>query len=85
MPAPGPTARNIAGAQTMAPEAQAAMIRSMVARLAARLEEHPQDKEGWARLAHAYDVLGETDKADMARRRAGVAAERPARALAAPR
>ncbi len=61
----------------MAPEAQAAMIRGMVARLAARLEQHPDDKEGWARLAHAYDVLGEPDKAEMARRRAGAAAARP--------
>jgi cytochrome c-type biogenesis protein CcmH len=77
-PASGPTARDIAPAQTMAPDAQAAMIRGMVARLAARLEQHPDDKEGWMRLAHAYDVLGEPDKAEMARRRAGAAAERPA-------
>jgi cytochrome c-type biogenesis protein CcmH len=58
-----------------APGTQAAMIRGMVARLAARLEQHPDDKEGWARLAHAYDVLGEPDKAEKARRRAGAAAE----------
>jgi cytochrome c-type biogenesis protein CcmH len=75
-PVPGPTARDVAAAQTMAPEAQAAMIRGMVARLAARLEQHPDDKEGWARLAHAYDVLGEPDKAENARRRAGAAAPR---------
>jgi cytochrome c-type biogenesis protein CcmH len=75
--APGPTAGDIAAARTMAPEAQAAMIRGMVARLAARLEQHPDDKEGWARLAHAYDVLGEPDKAEMARRRAAAAAARP--------
>jgi len=69
----GPTA-----GQPMTPDAQAAMIRGMVARLAARLEQHPDDREGWARLAHAYDVLGEPDKAEMARRRADAAAEAPA-------
>jgi cytochrome c-type biogenesis protein CcmH len=53
------------------------MIRGMVARLAARLQQHPDDREGWARLAHAYDVLGETDKAEMARARA-TAGEAPA-------
>jgi len=42
-----------------------------VERLAARLEQQPDDKEGWARLAHAYDVLGEADKAKVARARAG--------------
>jgi cytochrome c-type biogenesis protein CcmH len=72
--APGPTSADIAAARTMAPEAQADMVRGMVARLAARLEQHPDDKEGWARLAHAYDVLGEPDKAAMARRRAGATA-----------
>ncbi len=45
------------------------MIRGMVDRLAARLEQNPNDKEGWTRLAHAYDVLGETDKAEAARAR----------------
>jgi cytochrome c-type biogenesis protein CcmH len=68
-----------------APEAQAAMIRGMVARLAARLEQHPDDKEGWARLAHAYEVLGEPDKAATARRRADSAAEGRVGAAAAPR
>jgi cytochrome c-type biogenesis protein CcmH len=77
--APPAAAGPASAAQTMTPEAQAAMIRGMVARLAARLEQHPDDKEGWARLAHAYDVLGEPDKAETARRRAGETAERPAR------
>jgi len=60
----------MAAAQAMSPEQQQAMIRGMVDRLAARLEQNPDDKEGWARLAHAYDVLGETDKAQTARIRA---------------
>jgi cytochrome c-type biogenesis protein CcmH len=67
----GPTAQDIAGARSMSPEERQAMIRSMVERLAARLDQQPDDKEGWARLAHAYDVLGEADKAKAARVRAG--------------
>ena len=66
----GPTAQDIAAARSMSPDERQAMIRSMVERLAARLEQQPDDKEGWARLAHAYDVLGETDKAEAARARA---------------
>jgi len=69
-PSTGPTAQDVAAAQAMSPEQQQAMIRGMVDRLAARLEQNPDDKEGWARLAHAYDVLGETDKAQTARVRA---------------
>jgi len=69
-PSTGPTAQDVAAAQAMSPEQQQAMIRGMVDRLAARLEQNPDDKEGWARLAHAYDVLGETDKAQTARIRA---------------
>jgi cytochrome c-type biogenesis protein CcmH len=69
-PAPGPTMRDVAAAQSMSPEERQAMIRSMVDRLAARLEANPNDKEGWSRLAHAYDVLGETAKAEAARVRA---------------
>jgi cytochrome c-type biogenesis protein CcmH len=79
----GPTAQDIAAAQAMTPQERAAMIRGMVARLAARLQQHPDDKEGWARLAHAYDVLGETNKAAMARSRAAAAAE-PAISPGAP-
>jgi cytochrome c-type biogenesis protein CcmH len=66
----GPTAQDVAAAQSMSPEERQAMIRSMVDRLAARLEQNPNDKDGWTRLAHAYDVLGETQKAEAARTRA---------------
>jgi cytochrome c-type biogenesis protein CcmH len=69
----GPTAQDVTSAQSMSPEERQAMIRSMVERLAARLEQQPDDKEGWARLAHAYDVLGETAKAEAARGRAQAA------------
>jgi len=53
------------------------MIRGMVDRHAARLEQNPNDKDGWARLAHAYEVLGETDKAQAARARAAAASPSP--------
>lgn len=39
------------------------MVQSMVTRLAARLEEEPDDLEGWLHLANAYTVLGELDAA----------------------
>jgi cytochrome c-type biogenesis protein CcmH len=66
----GPNAQDLAAAQSMSPEERQTMIRSMVERLAARLEQQPGDREGWARLAQAYDVLGETEKAQAARARA---------------
>jgi len=66
----GPTAQDVAAARSMSPEERQAMIRGMVDRLAARLEQNPNDKDGWIRLAHAYDVLGETEKAEAARARA---------------
>jgi cytochrome c-type biogenesis protein CcmH len=69
-PSPGPTAKDVAAAQAISPQERQAMVRSMVDRLAARLEQNPSDKEGWTRLAHAYDVLGETEKAEAARTRA---------------
>ena len=71
--AAGPSAQDIAAAQSMAPEERQAMIRGMVERLAARLEQNPGDREGWTRLAHAYEVLGETEKAQAARARAEAA------------
>jgi cytochrome c-type biogenesis protein CcmH len=69
----GPTAQDVAAAQAMSPDDRQAMIRGMVERLAARLEQNPDDQEGWARLAHAYDVLGDTEKAQAARARAEAA------------
>jgi cytochrome c-type biogenesis protein CcmH len=71
----GPNAQDIAAAQSMSPEERQAMIRGMVERLAARLEQQPNDKEGWSRLAHAYDVLGDAEKARAARARAAAAGE----------
>ncbi len=79
---PGPGAGDIAAARSMSPDERQAMIRGMVERLAARLEANPGDKEGWTRLAHAYDVLGEPEKAAAARARADAPAPSPAPASA---
>ncbi|HJN23048.1 MAG TPA: c-type cytochrome biogenesis protein CcmI [Rhodospirillales bacterium] len=45
-------------------------IRAMVEKLAAKLAKRPDDMEGWSRLARAYEVLGETEKAAVARNQA---------------
>lgn len=68
--APGPSLQDMEAAERMSTEERAAMIRSMVERLAARLQTNPNDREGWLRLARAYEVLGETEKAKDARTRA---------------
>lgn len=54
---PGPTAEDVAAASQMTSDEQTKMIRSMVERLAGRLEENPDDIEGWLRLARAQAVL----------------------------
>jgi len=45
---------------------QLAMIRGMVASLAAKLQANPDDADGWVRLVRAYAVLGDTVKRDEA-------------------
>lgn len=67
---PGPSQEDVENAQQMTSDEQMEMIRSMVQRLADRLEADPSDHAGWLRLAQAYDVLGETEKAENARRHA---------------
>lgn len=49
---------------------QAKMIQNMVEGLAARLQETPQDGEGWARLGRAYAVLDQWTRAAEAYGRA---------------
>jgi cytochrome c-type biogenesis protein CcmH len=71
--ASGPNASDIEAAAQMSPEQRMAMIRSMVAGLAAKLEANPDDAAGWRRLARAYQVLGEADKAKEALGRAEAA------------
>lgn len=69
----GPSAATVAAAADMSPADRQAMIQSMVDKLAARLAEHPEDTAGWDRLAHAYEVLGQPDKAAAARAKAQAA------------
>ena len=61
------TAKATAGAS---PEERRAMIESMVERLASRLEQQPDDAEGWARLGRSYMVLQQPAKARDAYARA---------------
>ena len=56
---PGPSREDIAAAQELSPEDRQEMIRSMVDRLATRLETNPGDLAGWRRLARARKVLGQ--------------------------
>ena len=64
LPTPsGPSREQMQAAESMAPEDRAAMIRDMVAGLAARLEEQSGDIEGWRMLGRSYQVLGEPQKA----------------------
>jgi cytochrome c-type biogenesis protein CcmH len=59
----GPDAAAVAAAQQMDPAQRDAMIRGMVAKLAVDLDAHPDDLQGWLRLARSYGVLGDSDKA----------------------
>jgi len=66
---PAPSQAEMDAAADMSDQEREEMIRSMVDRLAARLEQEPDDLAGWQRLARAYEVLGETEKAKDARAR----------------
>ena len=65
----GPSAEDIEAAGEMSAEDQQAMIRGMVESLAERLQDAPDDPEGWRMLARSYGVLGEAEKAVEAHRR----------------
>lgn len=82
----GPSAEDIAAASEMSAEDRGEFIRSMVDRLASRLEENPNDLDGWIRLANAYRVLGENPQALSAYEQAAglletIGASDPRRAL----
>ncbi len=68
----GPSAEEIKEAEKMSSEDRQKMIKSMVQRLADRLEKNPEDLSGWQRLSWAYEVLGEKEKAEIARSRANL-------------
>lgn len=59
----GPTEEDVATAQAMAPAEREKFINQMVAQLAERLEQQPDDLAGWMRLVRAYTVLGRKDDA----------------------
>jgi cytochrome c-type biogenesis protein CcmH len=69
-PGNGPDADSIAAAADMTAKDRQAMILSMVESLRDRLDETPDDTEGWLRLARAYDVLGDRAAAFTALARA---------------
>lgn len=77
-PPRGPTEEQMRAAANMSAEERQQMIRGMVESLAARLQDNPSDVEGWTRLARAYEVLGEAEKAKEARAKAEAAATAPA-------
>jgi cytochrome c-type biogenesis protein CcmH len=62
-PAPGPDAKTMADAANMSDEQRQAMIKGMVANLAAKQEADPSNVDGWLRLGRAYAVLHDADKA----------------------
>lgn len=65
--------RESARADTAPTEEQAAMINSMVDRLAERLKANGNDVDGWIQLMRSYVVLGRRDQASAAGRSARIA------------
>jgi len=68
--APGPSNADVKAALGMSEGDRNQMIRTMVERLAGKMQDDPTNKDGWIRLERAYRVLGETAKADAAAARA---------------
>ncbi len=70
MTVPGPTTEQMAAAASLSPGQQQDMAEDMVARLAARLEQDPQNVDGWIMLMRSYNTLGRTGQARDALERA---------------
>ena len=66
----GPSVGKISKSGAMPPHENDAAIRSMVAGLADRLESSPRDVEGWTLLMRSRVVLGQTEVASTAFRKA---------------
>jgi len=62
VPSKGPSTEDVRAAQQMSPEERAQMILGMVESLASKLEDNPEDAEGWKKLLRARQVLGQTDQ-----------------------
>ena len=63
MPSPAAVAATAQATAGASQEERRAMILAMVGNLAARLEQQPDDVDGWARLGRSYMVLNEPQKA----------------------
>lgn len=61
-----PTAEQTQAAQAMSAEDREQMIRGMVDGLAARLEQQPDDVEGWRMLGRSFAALGEPENSAQA-------------------
>ncbi|NQZ47816.1 MAG: cytochrome C biogenesis protein CycH [Erythrobacter sp.] len=59
----GPSAQQIAEAQQMSSSDRDAMVAGMVSSLEARLQDEPQNLDGWVMLIRSRATLGETGKA----------------------
>ena len=59
----GPSQEDIEAASEMSGEERQAFIRSMVDGLEARLQDEPENLDGWLQLARSLTVLGEEDRA----------------------
>ena len=62
----GPSEEDIAAAGTLTEEQRSAMVEGMVEGLAAKLEDNPDNAEGWIMLIRSYSVIGKQDKAKSA-------------------
>jgi len=67
----GPSKADVAAAAEMSVEDRAAMIRTMVESLDAKLTDNPDNLEGWLRLVRSYAVMGDRAAAVTALERAG--------------
>lgn len=62
----GPSDEDIAAAASLSKEEQDDMIKGMIAGLAAKLEENPNNPNGWVMLVRSYNVSGDLEKARKA-------------------
>ena len=63
MPSSEEVAETAKATANASPQERQAMITAMVERLAARLQQQPDDADGWIRLGRSYGILNEPDKA----------------------
>ena len=64
----GPSAADVAAAESLSEGDRDQMIEGMVSQLAARLQSAPNDLEGWTRLIRSYTVLKDPARAAAALR-----------------